>query len=155
MAKSKNNRKDPTCYFICDNCGAIKTAPTSDVKLVGHPVCPDECGNEEMTEVTYREYQKAKHKIETIPVRTTERKGIMCDFVTLELDQSCESPKQAALLIKRALVKQRDTTSDVYERTCSSVLIRVKESDERPKGVARSDRSDQRRGRRDERHQRR
>jgi hypothetical protein len=60
MAKQNKNRRDPMCYFECDVCGALNTAPTSDVKIVGHPVCPAECGNEEMTEITYREYKTAE-----------------------------------------------------------------------------------------------
>src|SRR5438309_339451 len=70
--KKKRDRKNPTCYFICDKCGAVQTAPTSDVKQVGHPVCPDECGNEEMSEVTYREYEKQRKRVEAKPFKDVD-----------------------------------------------------------------------------------
>lgn len=49
---------DPICFFQCDNCGALETAPTSDVKAVGHPMCPH-CTDREMDEITEEEYTKA------------------------------------------------------------------------------------------------
>ena len=48
---------DPLCYFRCDNCGHLDTAPTSDVKEVGHPMCPT-CTDREMDEVTEADYEE-------------------------------------------------------------------------------------------------
>jgi hypothetical protein len=49
------------CYFKCDNCSYVTTAPLSDVKAVGHPMCPH-CTDRETTEITYTEYRAIDYK---------------------------------------------------------------------------------------------
>jgi hypothetical protein len=52
----KKKRSEPKSYFQCDNCSFVTTAPTSDVKQVGHPMCPN-CTDRETEEITYKEYR--------------------------------------------------------------------------------------------------
>ena len=54
------NRKSNLCYYCCSVCGTVAQASLSDVKKVGSPVCPGDCGNEDMDEVTKPEYDRIK-----------------------------------------------------------------------------------------------